>query len=51
VSNTYYHRPRAHQKAALRRLRLRLCGRYMVINNRLLLVDPPTGIVVAEVTD
>jgi hypothetical protein len=25
--------------------------RYMVINNRLLLVDPATGIVVAEVTD
>jgi len=25
--------------------------RYMVINNRLLLVDPATGIVVAEVND
>jgi hypothetical protein len=25
--------------------------RYMVINNRLLLVDPATGIVMAEVTD
>jgi hypothetical protein len=25
--------------------------RYMVINNRLLLVDPTTGIVVAEVND
>jgi hypothetical protein len=25
--------------------------RYMVVNNRLLLVDPATGMVVAEVTD
>ena len=25
--------------------------RYMVINNRLLLVDPATGLVVAEVND
>jgi hypothetical protein len=25
--------------------------RYMVINNRLLLVDPATGLVVAEMTD